>query len=212
MAMEIAPYKNMTFLQPPSKGDNTVALIIAPIANPAAIPVATTLTASPSCRSGNHKLQVLFTVAGIIAVRRPNKKLVATRVVKELDLPIKAIAIPAKKQAIVSTRFAPKRSANIPPSITTNKPASGTMPQTIPNCTKLKSRSSDISLNSTGIAIVGMARTNVNEVAAKVSMYHLYFDLLLSPLTEVMARISSYNNNQYLDNMACPYKGYHFLS
>jgi hypothetical protein len=169
----MAPYRNMTFLQPPSKGDSIVALIIDPTVNPSPIPMAAIPLASPSCRPGNHMPAALCTLVGIFIPRRPNRNIVAARLIKLLDSPTRATASPVRRQRALRVRFTPKRSPNKPPSKTTNIPARGNIPQTIPSWTKLNPKSSDISLKRTGRAIQGMAMAKVWVSVARVSTYHL---------------------------------------
>ena len=77
--IDMAPYKNNTFLQPPSNGDSIVALIIDPTVNPNAIPADTTPLATTSCLPENQVAAVLNTLLGIIQIERPKKNVVNIR-------------------------------------------------------------------------------------------------------------------------------------
>ena len=59
----------MTFRQPSSSGETTVALIIAPTVKPIAMPIETTAFASARYRPENHTPQVLWTTGGIAGYR-----------------------------------------------------------------------------------------------------------------------------------------------
>jgi hypothetical protein len=129
---ETAPYRKRTFCHPPSHGESTVALIMAPRVNPRDIPVAITPLAMPIRCPENHILLTLGMFAIIIALRMPYRNAVAAKLIKPLERPRRAPAMPTEKKLIVMIRFSPKRSPNIPPMRNIGRPAKKTMPQIVP--------------------------------------------------------------------------------
>jgi hypothetical protein len=156
-ATETAPYRKRTFRQPPSHGESTVALSMAPMVNPRDIPVAITPLAIPIRCLENHILLTLGMFAISIALRMPYKNDVAAKLIKPLDNPRRAPAMPTEKQVKIMMRFSPKRSPNIPPMRNIGRPAKKTIPQIVPTWTRFKPNSSNISLNKTGMHISGAA-------------------------------------------------------
>src|SRR4030042_3885495 len=160
-AAEMAPNKYMTFLQPPSSGERTVALIIGPSISPKPMPMAPVPMALPRFFPLNHMPIVLVTLMGIINRTMPFRNTVSARVKKLSDNPRSAPVIPTNIQDILRKFLAPNLSLNTPAMILTKTPAKLEMPQIVPISTRLRSRSSDISLNRTGIQEKGIAETKV---------------------------------------------------
>lgn len=115
----------------------------------------------------------LVTTVGNTAIGRPKRNIVAVRVIKPPDSPLLAPANPAIRQVTLMTIFVPKRSPSIPPIREKNILPKGKIPQTIPTCTRLKPKSSDISSKRTDIEINGMDITNIEVIATSVRIYHL---------------------------------------
>ena len=158
---ESVPYSSSTQRHPPSKGESTVALSMDPAMKPIAIPTAVIPLASPRWPPENHMPTVLTTLTGIRPKMNPNRKVVAAKLVKPLESPLSAPAPPARRHAILRTRLTPNRSPRSPPAIPVTIQDRNSVPQMPPIWTRVKSRSVDISLNSTGMHMRGIAFAQV---------------------------------------------------
>jgi hypothetical protein len=162
----------MTPLQPSSKGDNIVALIIGPNISPRPMPIADIPIAKPRCRPLNHKPIVLVVLIGTINLTIPTRKTVKESVRKLLDRPLDAPVNPTKRHITLKKYFTRNRSLRIPPIRLTKTPARLAAPQTVPICTRLKSKSSDISLKRTGKQESGIVETKAPVTIASPKRYH----------------------------------------
>ena len=158
-SMANPPYTNSTLRQPPSQGDITVALTSAPSMNPAAMPIEVTPLASPSWRCGNQLRTTLMLFIGTIGDIRPKIAAVRPSVKALPESPRSAPATPPSRLTQIRTRCGPNRSPITPPNSAVTIPGREAIPQIRPTCVSVRPRSSEISSNSTGMHMLGMAVT-----------------------------------------------------
>ena len=92
-------------------------------------------------------------------------------VMKSTEKPRNAPKMAAKIQTMVSVRLMPKRSASRPAGSPTSIPASGSMPQMVPICTRLRLRSSAMRGKSTGMQRRAAPAIDPKVSIAMASMY-----------------------------------------
>ena len=168
-----------TLRQPPSSGENVVALSSEPSKKPSAMPMDVKPLASPSWCAGNHcpvALMPLVMTKGMIA---PSKITTQTREMKSSARPRAAPNRLASSVQMVSTRLAPILSPIAPLSRLVTMASKEPMPHTTPTWTRFKPRSCEISLAITDMPIAGMATTSMLVRTTRIRMYHLYFWLYI---------------------------------
>jgi hypothetical protein len=183
-----APYKSKTCLQPPSKGEKTVALNIVAVIAPKDQATFMRAFVKPRCFPLNQTVVTLGTILGTIATARPNKNIVAAMLTKLSDSPLRAPNTPHRRQITTRVRFTPNRSASNPPGRPTKTPAKGSIPQIVPTATMLKPKSNDISLKRTGIHILSMPAVTAYVSMANDRIYHLSFDPLVLVIEKTFHR------------------------
>jgi hypothetical protein len=114
----------------------------------------------------------LVVLIGTINLTIPTRKTVNESVRKLLDKPLDAPVIPTKRHVTLKRNFTRNRSLRIPPIRLTKIPARLAAPQTVPICTRLKSKSSDISLKRTGKQESGIVVTKAPVATASPKRYH----------------------------------------
>jgi hypothetical protein len=124
-------------------------------------------------------------ILGVVATLSPNRNIAPAKVIKLTDIPLNAPNIPASIHTTTRVRLTPNQSANKPPGNPINTPARGSIPQMTPTDTRLRPKSSDICLKSTGIHIreAPGIRPFVNIVRPKI--YHGYFEFRFFSITKV---------------------------
>ena len=149
-----------------------MAEMVGPRVSPRPMPMADMPMAMPIFGPLNHIPTVLVTLTGTTSLTTPLRKTVIARVRKLLERPRSAPVTPTRMQNRLKMNFTPKRSLNKPAKMLTKTPARLEMPQMVPIWTRLKPRSSEISLKRTGIQEKGKAATNVPVPVNRASMYH----------------------------------------
>ena len=114
------------------------------------------------------------TVMGIIILKTPFRNTVAARTKKLCDNPLREPVIPTRKQDTISMSFTPNRSLTTPPNKLTKIPARFDIPQMVPICTRVRLKSSVISLKRGGMQEKGMVTTKAEVITDSASMYQRY--------------------------------------
>jgi hypothetical protein len=108
----------------------------------------------------------------MISLTVPWRKTVIERMRKLFDKPLDAPSIPANRHTILKRIFTPNRSLRIPPNKPIAIPAKLVIPQTVPICTRLKPKSSDISLKRGGMQEIDIVATRAEVATVSPKMNH----------------------------------------
>ena len=135
------------------------------------------ITAKPMARprrsSRNQRPMFLVTATVTTSRTAPLINTVTISIPNESDRPLKAPVTAVRKQNTMRVRRVPKRSTMTPASRLIKMPAKFTTPQTEAICTRLRPRSSEISLKRTGNAEMGIVLTKALVATIRASINHL---------------------------------------